>query len=60
MANKKLKFEDFELEKISNGQKKAIKGGDGEVTTIDPNQVGDNGEVTTVDPNQVKDIRGNT
>lgn len=35
MAIKKLKFEDFKIEKLSNTQQEAIKGGDGEVI-IDP------------------------
>jgi hypothetical protein len=35
MAIKKLKFEDFGVEKLSTSQQKAINGGDGE-GTIDP------------------------
>jgi len=35
MAIKKLKFEDFGVEKLSSGQQKAIKGGDGD-GPIDP------------------------
>ncbi|MDW8849784.1 rSAM-modified peptide [Flavobacterium sp. MMLR14_040] len=37
MATKKLKFEDFDIEKISKNQQKTIKGGDGE--DIDPNKL---------------------
>jgi natural product precursor len=29
MANKKLKFEDFEEEKLSKNQQKTVRGGDG-------------------------------
>ncbi|SHM06553.1 rSAM-modified peptide [Flavobacterium pectinovorum] len=38
MASKKIKLEDFEVEKLSNNQQKEIKGGDGE-GPIDPNQL---------------------
>ncbi|QOG02883.1 rSAM-modified peptide [Flavobacterium sp. MDT1-60] len=30
MANQKLKFEDFETEKLSKNQQKMVRGGDGE------------------------------
>lgn len=30
MANQKLKFEDFEDEKLSKNQQKTVRGGDGE------------------------------
>ncbi|WP_117595787.1 rSAM-modified peptide [Flavobacterium sp. Root420] len=30
MANQKLKFEDFEAEKLSKNQQKTVRGGDGE------------------------------
>jgi len=37
MANQKLKFEDFEDEKLSKNQQKTVRGGDGET---DPNPPG--------------------
>jgi hypothetical protein len=40
MANQKLKFEDFEAEKLSKNQQKTVRGGDGE--DIDPSS-GKNG-----------------
>lgn len=36
MANHKLKFEDFETEKLSKNQQKTVRGGDGEDPEIDP------------------------
>ncbi len=39
MTSKKLKFENFKVEKLSDSQQKAIKGGDGETGPIDPNQL---------------------
>lgn len=41
MANHKLKFEDFEEEKLSKNQQKTVRGGDEEPT--DPNQTGKTG-----------------
>jgi natural product precursor len=38
MTGKKLKFEDFRVEKLSKDQLKVVKGGDGE-GPIDPNQL---------------------
>ena len=38
MTTKKLKFEDFDIEKISKNQQKTIKGGDGD-DIIDPNKL---------------------
>lgn len=40
MANQKLKFEDFEDEKLSKNQQKTVRGGDDET---DPNQSGKTG-----------------
>jgi hypothetical protein len=36
MANQKLKFEDFDDEKLSKNQQKTVRGGDGENGGIDP------------------------
>ena len=44
MTSKKLKFEDFGVEKQSNSQQKAIKGGDGD---------------GPIDPTKEKDKNGN-
>lgn len=44
MANQKLKFEDFEDEKLSKNQQKTVRGGDGEEPESDPgNQPGKKG-----------------
>jgi hypothetical protein len=43
MANQKLKFEDFEAEKLSKNQQKTVRGGDGESTESDPNNKGNGG-----------------
>ena len=37
MANQKLKFEDFEEEKLSKNQQKTVRGGDGQDPESDPN-----------------------
>jgi natural product precursor len=36
MANQKLKFEDFEQEKLSKTQQKTVRGGDGENAPTEP------------------------
>ncbi|MBF4464567.1 rSAM-modified peptide [Flavobacterium sp. LC2016-12] len=36
MANMKLKFEDFEAEKLSTNQQKMVRGGDGEEAPTPP------------------------
>jgi len=43
MANQKLKFEDFEEEKLSKNQQKTVRGGDGQDPESDPNQPGKGG-----------------
>lgn len=44
MANMKLKFEDFEAEKLSKNQQKTVRGGDDvENPPTDPNQPGKGG-----------------
>lgn len=42
MANTKLKFEDFEGEKLSRNQQKTVRGGDGDAENpaIDPGKNG--------------------
>ncbi|SDZ61479.1 hypothetical protein SAMN05444397_110122 [Flavobacterium aquidurense] len=39
MANQKLKFEDFEVEKLSKNQQKTVRGGDAD-SDIDPGKKG--------------------
>lgn len=43
MANQKLKFEDFEDEKLSKNQQKTVRGGDGEDPENDPGKNGKGG-----------------
>jgi len=43
MANKKLKFEDFEEEKLSKNQQKTVRGGDGTDSPDDPGKGGTTG-----------------
>lgn len=46
MANMKLKFEDFEAEKLSKNQQKTVRGGDDvptPPTTVDPGKDGKGG-----------------
>lgn len=40
MTNKKLKFEDFETEKLSKNQQKTVRGGDGVEPGTDPGKKG--------------------
>lgn len=44
MVNKKSKFEDFRIEKLSDSQQKVVRGGDGE---------------GPVDPTKLKGVDGN-
>ena len=43
MANMKLKFEDFEAEKLSKNQQKTVRGGDDVPTPVDPGKDGKGG-----------------
>jgi len=40
MTNRKLKFEDFEAEKLSKNQQKTVRGGDGTEEETDPGKKG--------------------
>ncbi|WP_089069757.1 TIGR04149 family rSAM-modified RiPP [Flavobacterium reichenbachii] len=40
MKNTKIKFEDFENEKLSTKQQKMLRGGDGEDPPTDPGKTG--------------------
>lgn len=44
MANMKLKFEDFQDEKLSKNQQKMVRGGDEAAPAIDPNRGGGSGQ----------------
>lgn len=44
MANMKLKFEDFQDEKLSKNQQKMVRGGDEAAPTVDPNRGGGAGQ----------------
>ncbi len=43
MANQKLKFEDFEDEKLPKNQQKTVRGGDGDDGETDPGTKGAGG-----------------
>lgn len=44
MANMKLKFEDFQDEKLSKNQQKMVRGGDETTPAIDPVRTGSTGQ----------------